>query len=439
MAENRKKVLIVTYYWPPAGGPGVQRVLKFSKYLPEFGWDPIILTVKNGAYPALDSSLEKNISNNIKVFKTASLEPIHLYKRFVGMKSDEAIPNAVLAETDDLSWKKRLANAVRMNLFIPDAKIGWRSYAVSKGMQIIKKLQPDLIFSSSPPPTVHLISKELASRSKLPWVADFRDPWTDIHYYEHGHRQSRAVKKDMKLEKEVLDQADRITCISHLDVEMDFGKKAGMEKCLTIPNGYDEEDFESISYTSNTDKDHFTLLHLGAVGRERNPENLFKAIKKLSQEGIISAYKFTLRFVGKVEPLILESIQAEGIMDYVDFISYLPHHEALKKMEEASAMLLLITQSEKNVRIMPGKTFEYMRTGLPILALGPENGEVAGTLGSSKTGKVIDYNSPEKIELFLKELLSGEFKMGKGDVVRYSRRQLTKEMAACFDELTTGK
>lgn len=439
MAEIRKKVLIVTYYWPPAGGPGVQRVLKFAKYLPEFGWDPIILTVKNGAYPALDPSLEKNISSNIKVFKTASLEPIHLYKRFVGMKSDEAIPNAVLAETDGLSWKKRLANSIRMNFFIPDAKIGWRSYAVSKGMQIIKKLQPDLIFSSSPPPTVHLIAKELASRSRLPWVADFRDPWTDIHYYEHGHRVSRALKKDMKLEKQVLDQADRITCISHLDVEMDFGKKAGMEKCLTIPNGYDEEDFESISYTPNKDKNHFTLLHLGAVGRERNPENLFRAVRQLQQEGIISADTFTLRFVGKVEPLIVESIQAEGIMDLVDFISYLPHHEALKQMEKASAMLLLITQSEKNVRIMPGKTFEYMRSGLPVLALGPENGEVAGTLSRSGTGKVIAYESPEKMKSFLKELLSGEFKLDKADVARFSRRQLSKDMANCFDELTPGK
>ncbi|MCD6441460.1 MAG: glycosyltransferase family 4 protein, partial [Candidatus Marinimicrobia bacterium] len=399
-----KKVLIITYYWPPAGGPGVQRVLKFAKYLPEFGWQPIILTVKNGEYPAIDISLQKEIPANCKVYNTFSLEPNFVYKKFTGMGSDEKIPTAVLA-AENTNWKKRLANWIRLNLFIPDAKIGWIPFAVRKGKKIIKAEKPDIIFSSSPPPTVHLIARKLAKWSRIKWVADFRDPWTDIHYYENQNRNKVVKQFDSYLERAVLRNADKISCISRLDIEEDFAKKTDPEKCVNIANGYDEADFLNIK-TGVTKSKKFIILHIGAVGKERNPLNLFKAICKLADGKIITPEIFTLRFIGHVDELVLQSIKSENIEPFVDFIAYLPHSEALAQTIFADVMLLLVTQSEKNRRILPGKTFEYMRTGKPILALGPESGEVARILKETGSGYMIDYTDVSTINSKLLQMFN---------------------------------
>ncbi len=399
-----KKVLIITYYWPPAGGPGVQRVLKFAKYLPEFGWQPIILTVENGEYPAIDNSLQDDIPSSCRVYKTFSLEPNLFYKKFTGMAVDEKIPTAILA-AESTNWKKRLANWIRLNLFIPDAKIGWIPFAVRKGKKIIKAEKPDIIFSSSPPPTVHLIAKKLAKWSGVKWVADFRDPWTDIHYYENQNRNKAAKQFDSYLERVVLRDADKISCISQMDIEEDFAKKTDPEKCVNIANGYDEADFRNIKPGEIKSK-KFIILHIGAVGKERNPLNLFKAICKLADEKIITPETFTIRFIGHVDELALQSIKSENIEPFVDFIAYLPHSEALAQTMFADVMLLLVTQSEKNRRILPGKTFEYMRTGKPILALGPEKGEVARILSDTGCGVMIDYNSSGDIYLKLLEYIA---------------------------------
>ncbi|MCK4448327.1 MAG: glycosyltransferase family 4 protein [Candidatus Marinimicrobia bacterium] len=434
-----KKVLIITYYWPPAGGPGVQRVLKFAKYLPEFGWQPIVLTVKNGEYPAIDESMQNDIPSSCQMYKTASLEPNLFYKKFTGMAVDEKIPTAVLA-AESTNWKKRLANWIRLNLFIPDAKIGWIPFAVRKGKKIIKTEKPDVIFSSSPPPTVHLIARKLAKWSGIKWVADFRDPWTDIHYYENQNRNKVVKQFDSYLERSVLRDADKISCISRLDIEEDFAKKTDPEKCVNIANGYDEADFRNIK-TGEIKSKKFIILHIGAVGKERNPLNLFKAICKLGDEKIIMPETFTLRFIGHVDELVLQSIKSENIEPFVDFISYLPHSEALAKTMLADVMLLLVTQSEKNRRILPGKTFEYMRTGKPILALGPENGEVARILQQTKTGSIFDYQNEEEIFQKLNDLIrawkKGKPREFKGDeqIQLFSRKKLTEKLTELFDEM----
>jgi len=434
-----KKLLIITYYWPPAGGPGVQRVLKFAKYLPEFGWQPIILTVKNGEYPAIDKSLQDDIPSICRVYKTFSLEPNLFYKKFTGMAVDEKIPTAILA-AESTNWKKRLANWIRLNLFIPDAKIGWIPFAVRKGKKIIKTEKPDIIFSSSPPPTVHLIARKLAKYSGLPWIADFRDPWTDIHYYEDKIRNPIIRKLDLLLEKSVLENADIVSCISHNDIEHDFGKKTSISKCIYLPNGYDESDFINIPPVIDNGSGKFTLLHLGTVNRERLPLKLFESIKKLKQEGHISPDNFTLKFIGKTEPCISESVSQYGISDLVKFIPYLPHHEAIAQSMNATAMLLLITQSDKNIRILPGKTFEYLRTGKPILGLGPKNGEVARIINETNAGKIINYENSAQIYDFLIQLIirrekRSVYNYNRDKITRYSRKNLTKELTTIFNKL----
>ena len=206
-----KKVLVVTYYWPPSGGPGVQRVLKFAKYLPAHGWEPIILTVKNGEYPSIDPSLAGDIPAGCSVHRSISFEPGGLYRPFVGLRSGEPIPVATLA-VRDISWRQRWANWIRLNLFIPDAKIGWVPSALKAGRRIIRTTKPDLIFSSSPPQTVQLIAEKLARASGLPWVADYRDPWTRIFHYATSRRSAWARRYDRRLEERIVPAADeRIT------------------------------------------------------------------------------------------------------------------------------------------------------------------------------------------------------------------------------------
>jgi len=435
-----KKVLIITYYWPPAGGPGVQRVLKFVKYLPELGWQPLVLTVKKGEYPAIDETLAKNIPPECKVFKTNIFEPSDLYKRFLGMDVKAKIPTAVLADNNP-GLKKQIANLIRLNFFIPDAKIGWKKFAVEDGLKIIETEKPDLIFSSSPPPTVHLIAKKLAAKTNLKWVADFRDPWTDIHYYEKQPRLFFAKYLDRKYERQVLDKADKVTCISRLDIELDFGKKTDVSKCVNIPNGYDEEDFSDIKL-ENTQTEQFTLLHLGAVNKERNPVKLFYAVKSLVEQEIINNNNFRIIFIGKVEQDIHDTIKKIGIMNVVEFINYLPHHKALSfAAEKATALLLLVTQSQKNRRILPGKTFEYMRFGKPVIVLGPEDGEVARIISETDTGIVIDYLNEDKIKDTLEKLLlqwkekKTSYKSNMNKVEKYSRKKLTKQLVNVFEEI----
>lgn len=434
-----KKVLIVTYYWPPAGGPGVQRVLKFAKYLPEYGWQPIVLTVKHGVYPAIDKSLEKEVPDACRVYKTQILEPSFAYKKFIGMHKDERIPISILAKKPR-GVKRRIANWIRLNLFIPDAKRGWQFFAVKEGKNILEKEKPDLIFSSSPPPTVHLIARKLSKKSGIPWIADFRDPWTDIHYYEKQPRLLFVKWLDNKYEISVLREANKITCISQLDIEADFSKKISAEKCINIPNGYDESDFKGIDISKQENK-KFLLMHLGAIGNERNPINLFESIRELANEEKINQNNFEIDLIGKVERDIINTIQLFNINDYVSLIDYMPHHEALDQSLYASMMLLLITQSEKNKRILPGKTFEYLRTGKPVLALGPVDGEVARIINSTQTGKIFEYSNKAGIKEYIlvqfnrwqNRDYSDKFNLDR--ISQYERKNLTEKLAIIFNQL----
>jgi glycosyltransferase involved in cell wall biosynthesis len=433
------KVLIITYHWPPAGGPGVQRVLKFARYLPQFGWDPLVLTVAGGEYPARDETLIREIPEDMRVFKTRSLEPFSLYKRVTGLSEHESIPTAVLAERQE-GWKRRTAHWVRLNLFIPDAKIGWLPFAESAGKSIIDQYQPAIIFSSSPPPVVHLIAKKLKKKHRLKWVADFRDPWTDIHYYEDQKRLKAAKLIDHKLELSVLKTADAVSCISRLDIELDFSRKIDETKCFNIPNGYDEADFTGLEQV-RPPEGTFNLIHLGAVGRERVPHLLIKSIHRLADEKLINPADFTLTFIGKVAPALSETCKTYQVESFIKYIPYLPHREALKQAGNGHALLLLITQSGMNRRILPGKTFEYMRLKKPILALGPEDGEVARILKETQSGNVIDYHNEDAIFQRLRAFIqrekskSPERVMDLTHIKPYSRKHLTGQLAELFDRL----
>ena len=410
-----KKVLVVTYYWPPAGGPGVQRVLKFIKYLAEFGWQPIVLTVKCGEYHAIDESLDDEISETVKIYKTNAIEPHKLYKKFSGMKQTENVPYGVLVEKN-ISWKKRLSFWIRANLFIPDARIGWIPFAVKKGKKIIENHKIDVIFSSAPPPTVHLISKKLSKWSGIKWVADFRDPWTGIYYFEDYNRLAISKKIDEALERSVLKSADAVSSVSNLDVEEDYVLKVpNKQKYFYIPNGYDESDFKdySVSDSFHSNSNKFNIMHLGTVSEERNPKNLFKAIKKLNNNKLINQENFSVTFVGNIEPSIIEEYMNHNIEKYITLIPYVSHEKIFTYMKGCTILLLLITNTNRNKGIVPGKTFEYLRSGKPLLVFGSVDGEVANIVNKTKAGNVInyeDFNSTYKyLEMLLKDFSNGKF------------------------------
>ncbi|MCW8848507.1 MAG: glycosyltransferase, partial [Melioribacteraceae bacterium] len=273
-----RRVLIIAYYWPPAGGAGVQRVLKYAKYLPQFGWEPVILTVNSPDSPIEDLSLLDDISPNTKVYKTKALEPFNLYKKITGKKTDEKISSDILVDKTKSSFAEKVSRWIRLNVFIPDAKIGWIPYAVKKGMKIIEEENIELIFSSSPPHTVQVIGQKLANKSKLKWVADFRDPWLELIHYQANKRLKFVQNYEAKLEKKVLVQADSLITVSAAIKKM-FFNKTNRTDVHVIPNGFDESD---ITVTQSTFKNEFIITYTGIISDTKIPTPLFYAVKKMT-------------------------------------------------------------------------------------------------------------------------------------------------------------
>jgi len=425
-----KKVLIITYYWPPAGGPGVQRVLKFAKYLPQFGWQPVILTVKKGEYPAYDESLKSDIPSNCQVYKTRSIEPFKLYKKFTGMPSDEPVQVAALTEGKK-SWKKKLAHWIRLNLFIPDAKTGWIPFAVKTGKQIIKQEKPDLIFSSSPPPTVHLIARKLAKWSKIKWVADFRDPWTKIHYYS-SNRNFLSRKLDEKMEAEIISDCDAAVCASYSFI--DLLTENHKEKFSTITNGYDFD----INYTKQKSA-KIQITYAGGLTSNRYYEKLFTDMARLIRTKPETAELLEINFVGKVDNSIKNSIKKIfKDIEIINFVGYVEHQKVLEFIRNSNILLLFLEKKENYTGHIPAKLFEYLTTGNFILGIGPEKGDTARIISQTGTGKV--YSPQHDFANVLENLIADinsktEKSINWTEIKKYSRKELTKQLAGRFETL----
>jgi len=433
--KSVKTVLIITYYWPPAGGPGVQRVLKFAKYLPQFGWRPVILTVKNGEYPAMDHSLAKDIPEDCMAYKTASLEPNALYRRFVGMKHDETIGVAVLTE-ENQNWKKKISNWVRLNIFIPDAKIGWKPIAVHQGKNIIKNLKPDIILSSSPPPTVHLIAQKLAQWSGLKWVADFRDPWTNIYHYHNTPKCRFSKAIDAKLEQKVLARADQIVTVTE-----GFFNKTDPNRMHIIPNGFDPEDYQILNTTPlSTPGEVFTICYMGSLKTRQYIDSFFQVLTNIQQIYSGTRMKIQIKFIGRVDPAIVNKIKQKDIGLSPIFTGYLDHTIALKQAAQADMLLLIIGKSHIANRILTGKLFEYLMLRKPILAYGPLNGAVHQVLTQTKAGQLFNYDDlPGPRQFIINQFQKWENNETTDaniqNLNKYNRIEQTKQLANIFEEL----
>ncbi len=414
-----KNLLIITYYWPPAGGAGVQRWLKFSKYLPEFGWNPIILTVNpdQASYPQRDESLLDEVGDEVEVFRTNSFEPLQLYAKAAGK---ERVPYGGFSNKKSNSPISRF---LRGNFFIPDARRGWNRYAIAKAKEIISSRKIDCIVTTGPPQSTHLIGLSLKRQLGIKWGVDLRDPWTDIYYNEKMLRTRWAEKRDAKLEKQTLQEADFCITVSKGFVELFKGKVERDYELIT--NGYDDEIGQLHAEYKAPDK--LIISYTGTMAESYHPDVIFNALSKLK-------FPFELRIAGNVSAGITTKIKNSTFSSSAVFLGYLPHEEVLMEMRQAHLLLLITPKVKNSEGIIPGKLFEYLGTGNPILAISDDStSDVGLIIKATKSGKVFSRNEEVGVAEYLNLMAKHGFKSEGVGSDRYHRRKLTEVLAGVLD------
>jgi len=433
-----KKALIITYYFPPSGGSGVQRTLKFVKYLQAFGWTPVVLTARDADYPAYDETLCAEIPAEIAVYRAPLFEPYRLYRTFTGRSAQEStdIATLTLDEQHKRKWSERISEFIRASFFIPDARIGWLYPAYRLGKKIIKEENIQLIFSSAPPYTCHLIGRKLKRATGLPWVADFRDSWIGwLSTPQWRPAPARALEK--RMEKNVLHEANRILTVS-MGVKEDLLSRnpdCKDGRWHLLANGYDAADFENIPGLAKPAG--ITITYTGSMYGNRNPHYLIKALELLRQTGHPRVASLRIRLVGRAGAAILQEIAASNVADLFEYIPYVKHRESLAYLQSGDAALLIIDDAPANRGILTGKIYEYIGARIPILALAPE-GEAAQLIREYSLGWVVPPNDPQAIAEILDQAM---LEIAQGTRVPdsaaqvYERRAQTQQLAAVFDSL----
>ncbi|MEG0795099.1 MAG: glycosyltransferase family 4 protein [Odoribacter sp.] len=418
-----KKILILTYYWPPAGGPGVQRWLKFAKYLPESGYQPIILTVDplQAEYPLQDESLQTDVSKDLPVFRTNCSGLYEWYKKFTKSKT---APYSGFANEHKPNLKQKIARFIRGNFFLPDARRGWNYHAYSKAIELIREYHIQTIITTGPPMSTHLIGLKLQKTAKINWIADFRDPWTDIYYYHEMYPTWLAQQIDAKYERQVLIKADSIITVSPFIKEQLASKSLSISKnkIKIIPNGYDESDFLNEIEKENI----FTVTYTGTIAASYTMDAFLMAVKQLSAE-----IPLKIKFIGKISPAIAEKIK-DSIPNNIELIDSVPHQKSVEYLKKASVLLLIIPNITGNKGNLTGKLFEYIGSRVPILCIGPTQGDAATIIDECQAGECFDYLDQNGMYHFLKQqyfnFQQPEKIVKNTNVLNYSRRLLTNQL-----------
>ncbi|MFA5327846.1 MAG: glycosyltransferase family 4 protein [Prolixibacteraceae bacterium] len=421
-----KKVLIITYYWPPSGGAGVQRWLKFAKFLPEFGWQPVILTVdpKYATYPQRDESLLAEVDSKCMVYTTKSFEFYNFYKLLSGKKE---VPYGGFANESKEGLPQKTAKFLRGNFLLPDPRKGWNKYALKKAAELINEFKIDTVVTTSPPHSTQLIGMMLKLRFKIRWIADLRDPWTDIYYYNQFHHTAIARKIDKAYERVVIENADMLITVSE-DVKRIFAEKSHLPiaaKTAVIPNGFDEDDFRITNLPTETKK---VITYTGTISDAYDISGLLQGLDQLSKS---LKSQILIRFVGNVSSAIAErfrSIQIE-----VELIGYVDHPKSIEYLLRSDLLLLVIPKVKNNRGILTGKFFEYLASQKPILAIGPADGDLAKIIDETRCGKLFDYGNYAEIGAFIEKYIDtpfDEFISEKSQL--FSRHKLTEQLALLF-------
>ena len=428
-----KKVLIISYYWPPSGGGGVQRWLKMTKYLPDCGWTPVIFTPSNGEAPVVDESLESQIHPKVEKITSPIWEPYTFYKRFTGKKTSEKVYSGFINDKKE-SWTQKLSVFIRGNFFIPDARKFWINPGANFLNNYLKTNRVDCIISTGPPHSTHLIAQKVAKRHKLSWIADFRDPWTNIDFYDQLRLTSWADKKHRRLEHSVLKNATKIVTVSQHWAE-DF-KKLSNRDVTVIRNGFDHADFTTKPKQLDT---QFTICHIGSMNSDRNPQAFWNALKSLSKNTEFSKH-LSIKLIGQVDHSIFKSLEQNGLTPFLNHIPFLHHKEALVELQKSQILLLPINDTPNSLGVVPGKIYEYLGANRPVVGIGPTNGDSAQILKDSGAGTMFNYNATDEIinqlETYFNRFTSNKLTADTGSIMQYSRKAMAEKYANLLENLT---
>ena len=418
------KVLIITYYWPPAGGSGVQRWLKFVKYLQNFDIEPIVYTVDNVNYPKEDKTLLHEVPASIKILKQAIWEPTNLlfWKKKEAQKGD--VSNAV---------NNGFLSFIRGNFFIPDPKIFWVNSSVKFLQQYLKENKVDVVISTGPPHSMHLIAHKLKQKINIKWIADFRDPWSNLYYNEEFKQLSFAKKKNEKLENSVFKNADCILTVSN-SLKKEFDQKATRVEVIT--NGFDDE---VVTNTLITLDEKFSISYIGLLPKQSNPKLLFKVLSTLCAEDTDFKANLKLNFIGDISEDVKKEIINYNLLENTNFIGYVSHKEAIAYQKKAQVLLLLIPNVAKSGGILTGKLFEYLTAKRPILAMGPETGDLSEILKNTSSGVVVDFDNDAKLTSEIRNLYqqykTGDLQVNSKNIEQFHRKELTKSLSEIIKNL----
>ena len=429
------KVLLITYYWPPSGGAGVQRWLKFVKYLREFGWEPVIYTPSNPEFPVIDDTLSKDIPEGIEVIRTPIWEPYAFYRRITGKKSTVKINSGFLNHKRSPGLFEKLSVWVRGNLFIPDARKFWIKPSVRFLNKYLREHHIDAIVSTGPPHSMHLIAKALKEQLNIPWMADFRDPWTDIDYYKDMKISAYADKKHKSLELETIKGCNAMVVVSS-DMKVNYERMGGNSVNL-ITNGFDTEDMDLQNVVRDT---KFSISHIGTLPPSLNLKGLWQALADLSETLPDFRNNLEIKLIGKVDNSITDDITTFNLANQFTGIEYVTHDKAALLMKQSAILLLAINKDSPNAKgILTGKFFEYLASGRPIFAIGPPDGDLSAILEASEAGYISEYNDLEGIKktvlMLYEKYLSNDLNHCPKGIEKYSRRNLTSELAGVLNKM----
>ena len=435
-----KRVLIISYYWPPTGGSGVQRWVKFAKYLPAEGWQPVIYTPENPEQLAVDASLEAEVPAEAEVIRRRIVEPYEMYKKLLRKSghSKEAVEvNPVNAQNK--SFLQKVAMWVRGNFFRPDPRRLWIRPSVKFLKKYLKDHPVDLIVSTGPPQSMHMIGRKLAKETGLPWIADFRDPWTKIFYFKHLSMTRATERWHNKMERKVLDDATAVVAVSPL-VQQDFQAMTQTPVEL-ITNGFDECDFsaEKCPEAAGGAGRDFVITHTGLFAADGNPTMLWEVLAHKCSSCADFKKALKIKLVGKTDEQILKAIADAGLKDNLEDMGYQQHAVAVEQQRTASLLILPLRKEPEYKAVLPGKLFEYLASWRPVLGIGQTDGAMSMILNNTKTGLVLNWDDRKSIERFIdmcwEKHQTGNLTVDDADISQFTRRNLTHRMAQLFDKL----